>query len=93
MKINKNDQVQIVRRLIEKNYGLGRAFRYIRNLKNYQIISDICLFRLVVMEIKNSNRNISIKTINYHFNKNIPMEDYEGNRKVEVLHDLYYSKA
>jgi len=93
MSKNANDQIEIARRLINKNYGLGRIFKYLRSLKNYQLVSDICLFRMIVMEVTQSSRKISIKSINYHFNKNVSKEDYDGSKKIEILHDLYYSET
>lgn len=82
---------EIVKKMIKKNYGLGRIFGYIRKLEKFSAFSDIGIFRFIVMEFRSFGKNLSKKSINYHFNSRVDKDDYVGVRKSEIFKDLYNS--
>lgn len=82
----------IVRKLINKNQGLGRVFGYARKLKEFNYIPDIGLFRFIVIEFRSLGKKLDNKSINYHFNTRVSKDDYEGVSKREIFKDLYNSR-
>lgn len=78
---------------IKKNQGLGRIFNYVRKLESFKYMSDFGIFRFIVIEFRKTEKDLSEKTINYHFNKRVNKDDYEGVSKKEILRDLYTSTS
>ena len=81
---------ELIIRLASKGYGLGRMWRYIRAMKQYQDQSDLGIFRLMVYTLKKHGHRVANKSISYHFKNNVDPKDYESDRVVQkaVLDDL-----
>lgn len=82
---------RLIIRLADKRYGLGRMWRYIRAMKQYQDQSDLGIFRLMVHTLKKNGYRITNKSITYHFDGNVDGDDFGSDRKVrkEVLEDMF----
>lgn len=82
---------ELMVRLANRGYGLGRMWRYIRAMKQYQDQSDLGIFRLAVWTLKRNGYGVSNKSISYHFKANVDPEDYGSSRVVqlEALRDLF----
>ena len=81
----------LILNLARKRHGLGRMWRYIRAMKQYQDQSDLGIFRLIIHTLKKNGYKVTNKSISYHFKNNVDPEDYENDRKVEkgVMKDLH----
>jgi len=79
----------IIKKLINRNHGIGSIFNYLRKLKFTRDIPNLGLFRLIVVEYGKSNKKLTKKSINYHFNSRVSKTDYNKLNKQKVLNDLH----
>lgn len=75
--------------MIVRNYGLGRIFNHLRELKSCDQITGLGILRLAICELKNANKIPSKSKIGHHFRTKVDKNDWDGASKTEILEDLY----
>ncbi len=69
------------------NTGLGRAYRYLRSLKEFEAYGDIVLFKGLIVCFRKNNIQVTNRTIVRQFSLISP-DQYVESEKAEILADL-----
>ena len=78
-----------IKALINKDWGIGRIFNYLRKKKSHERTSNLGLLRSILYTFNKIGKLPSVKKINYHFRTKIPKDEYAGSKKWEILKDLH----
>lgn len=80
---------KIIQKRVQQEWGLGRMFNHIRNLSQFEIMSDLAILRFTLSELQKLGQLPSQEKIKHHFRTKVSKDDYDPKDKRDILRDLY----
>ena len=78
-----------VKRLARRGWGVSRIFNHLKKLGCCKDQPKLGLLRFILVEFKQLKKSPSKEMIRHFFKTKVPKDEWEGNKKKDVLFDLY----